>query len=365
MVIFLVWLAVYLSIDLIMWAGGRSTLISNILISIPMVLSAAGLTVMLNNLRHRLADAPSLSAAPFLLIAAVIAATAQTLVDYLAVRTAATTLFPDWREHIPTQSRQFGFGIYVYTLHFVMCLLFVSLLRAYRSIVRTAERQAEVTLAHRRAEAKALRLQLSPHFLFNALNSIATLVSEGGNRVADTMICRLSDFLRASITGDLAADVSLSSELATIESYLAIERMRFGQRLSTRFDIAPDVWDAAVPALILQPLAENAIKHGLSARGSSIELTITVRRSEGQLIMSVEDTQRAGEMSETAIPARGLGVGLSNISERLALFDADNAGLETEKRPDGFCATLRLPFRPIPPRLHGPGQKRPGSIAAQ
>ena len=342
-----IWTLSYLAIDMIMWAGGRSTFFSNVIISLPMMMTAPILTMGLERLRRQLLHlAPSLITA-VLFPAAFGAATVQVTIDYFSVRMGAALLFPEWQAYVPTEHRQFGFGIYVYAVHFLCCLLALTLLQARRSVEVAINRQREAVTAHRRAEARALRLQLNPHFLFNALNSIAALVAMGGNRVADAMICRLSDFLRASIVGDPESDVSLSSEIATTEAYLAIEQLRLGERLKVELSVAPDAWDAAIPALILQPLAENAVKHGLSASKSAIRLIIDVQRAEHILTISVIDRRTSGkEVTLVARVARA-GIGLSNIRQRLSLLSSEHAGLVTELLDDGFRAQITLPYRRV------------------
>ena len=340
-----IWVTSYLAIDLIMWAGGRASLVSNIVISLPMMATAPALTLALESLRRRLLHLDAARIAALLVPAAFGAAVLQGLIDYSSVRIGAALIFPEWRPHVPTEHRQFGFGIYVYALHFLVCLLALALVQARQSIEVAVERQTEAMSARRQAEARALRLQLTPHFLFNALNSIAALVASGGNRVADAMICRLSDFLRASIAGDPAADVSLSSEMATTESYLAIEQLRFGKRLNVAFSVAPDAWDAAIPGLILQPLAENAVKHGLSVAKSAIDLTVEVGRRHELLCITVTDKLSSGAPVAARARVDGMGIGLSNIRQRLSLFGAGHARLETEQLADGFRARLTLPYR--------------------
>ncbi|HWW57056.1 MAG TPA: histidine kinase [Sphingopyxis sp.] len=343
-----IWVSSYLAIDLIMWMGGRSTLVSNIVISLPMMATAPALTISLERLRRHVVRLGIGPTAAILVPAAILAAMVQGIVDYSSVRIGAALLFPEWADYVPTENRQFGFGIYVYALHFLCCLLALSLLHARQSVEIAIERQTEAVSAHRRAEAKALRLQLNPHFLFNALNSIAALVATGGNRVADAMICRLSDFLRASIVGDPESDVSLSSEIATAESYLAIEQLRYGNRLSAAFTVTPDAWDAAIPAFILQPLAENAVKHGLAAKGAAIRLTIDVRLTHDLVIIAVTNRRVSTAPVSDRVFTDGMGIGLGNVRDRVALFGADRAKLETESFQDGFCARLTIPYRRFP-----------------
>lgn len=343
-----IWISSYLAIDLIMWMGGRSTLVSNIVISLPMMATAPALTMTLERLRRHIVHLGIGPTATILFPAAFLAATIQGLVDYSSVRVGAALLFPDWQAYVPTENRQFGFGIYVYALHFLCCLLALSLLQARQSVEIAMERQTEAVSAHRRAEAKALRLQLNPHFLFNALNSIAALVATGGNRVADAMICRLSDFLRASIAGDPESDVSLSSEIATTESYLAIEQLRFGDRLSVAFALAPDALDAAIPAFILQPLAENAVKHGLAGPRTAILLSVEVQRVRDLVIIAVTDRRVSGGPASDRMVTNGMGIGLDNVRDRVALFGAGRAKLETEPFEGGFRARLTIPYRRFP-----------------
>lgn len=340
-----IWAASYLTIDMIMWLGGRSTLVSNIVISMPMIATAPVLTMMLDQLRCRLLPLGNSTVAALLVPAAFGAAILQGLVDYSSVRIAAALLFPDWQAYVPTEHRQFGFGIYVYALHFLCCLLILALLRSRRSVELAFELHTEAVSARRHFEAKALRLQLTPHFLFNALNSIAALVAHGSNKVADTMICRLSDLLRASIVVDSDSEVSLSSELATIESYLAIEQVRFGERLSIDFAVAPDAWDAAIPDLILQPLAENAVKHGLATPKAAIRLTFDVQRQNELLMIAVTNHCLSHPPANEDASTAGTGIGLANIRGRLSLLGARGAKLETMQLPDGFRAILTLPYR--------------------
>ena len=344
--VFAIWIASYLAIDLIMWAGGRSTLVSNIVISLPMMLTAPLLTLALERLRRRLLFAfGAIPTTVALIPAAVGAAMVQGLVDYSSVRVAAAMLFPDWQAYVPTEHRQFGFGIYIYTLHFLCCLLALTLLQARHSVEVAARRHDEALGARRRAEAQALRLQLNPHFLFNALNSIAALVATGGNRVADAMICRLSDFMRATMMGAAESDVSLANEIATTESYLAIERLRFGDRLTFAFSVAPDAWDATTPPLILQPLAENAVKHGLAAPHTAIHVQTDVKRTGDMLAITVTDRRVAMGADTPRIAPDSTGVGLANVRDRVALFCAGRGHVETEVLADGFCVRLIIPYR--------------------
>jgi two-component system, LytTR family, sensor kinase len=198
--------------------------------------------------------------------------------------------------------------------------------------------QLEGRLAEARLEA--LRLQLQPHFLFNALHTVAGLVRQGENPAAVEMLARLSDLLRATLEGGGRPLVPLRQELALAELYLAIQQVRFADRLRVERAIDPALLDAAVPPFVLQPLLENAVRHGLGVRAGAGSLRIVAERSGDQLRLAVEDDGRGlagGDGVE--------GVGLGNTRARLAQLFGDEARLELLERPaGGAIARLTLPM---------------------
>ena len=199
---------------------------------------------------------------------------------------------------------------------------------------RLRSAQLEGQLAQ--AQLHALRMQLQPHFLFNTLNSISALALSDP-ATARTMIARLSDFLRLTLEADQRQSVPLARELQSLESYLAIQRMRFHDRLETQWQVADDALDAAVPHLILQPLVENALQHGLLPLSEGGSLRIEARREGSELCMTVEDNGRGlpeQEMRE--------GIGLGNTRARL---DALAGGLSLLARPGGGTRVeVRIPY---------------------
>lgn len=222
-------------------------------------------------------------------------------------------------------------------------LLMVAVLggfHAFRIHHRLRAREVEgARLQARFAEAQhmALRMQLQPHFLFNTLNSVSALV-HSDPEAADRMIGRLGDFLRMSLDAPPDQEVSLRKELAFIEAYLSIERIRFGERLKVVQDIPPDLSSAKVPAFILQPLVENALKHGLADRPEGGTLTLRARREDGRLVLEVQDD------GEGFRPGRE-GTGLSNVRARLGLLHKGHAELEILTAPRrGTLVVLRLPL---------------------
>jgi two-component system, LytTR family, sensor kinase len=212
--------------------------------------------------------------------------------------------------------------------------------------VRESERRAALfATAAQEAELRALRYQVNPHFLFNTLNSLSALVMHNRKTEAEAMILNLSHFFRASLAGDPSADVALSDEVALQQLYLEIEAIRFPDRLLTRVDIPASLAHAAVPGLILQPLVENALKHGVSRTNAPVTITIAAERLDDRLILSVtDDANQSPADGEEDMP-ESTGIGLGNVRDRLAARFGGDAQL-TVRRPvaGGYVATLSLPW---------------------
>jgi hypothetical protein len=208
--------------------------------------------------------------------------------------------------------------------------------RRYEAGRRRAS-QLEARLAQ--AQLEALRMQLHPHFLFNTLHSIAALIHDDVS-TADRMIARLGDFLRMTLHRSGAPAVTLSEELKFLECYLAIERLRFQDRLTTRLEVEEEALEAEVPNLLLQPIVENAIKHGIAPQRAPGRLVIRARRRDARLHVEVEDNGR-GLLPTGA----GSGLGLSNTWARLAqTYGADHL-LELAEAPGGgLRVTVEIPF---------------------
>lgn len=208
--------------------------------------------------------------------------------------------------------------------------------RAALAAERATGRERE---AARLAELRALRYQVNPHFLFNSLNSLGTLVDRGDKGGARAMIGEMSAFLRYGFAADPVADVELEEEVEMERRYLAIECRRFGHRLQASFDVPDEVRRARVPALILQPLVENAIKHGLAHTSAPVTIRVTARCVGGgtlQLTVRDDAPQRAG-------PAAS-GIGLRNVEERLAARFGRGARMEAGAAESGFAVVLTMPL---------------------
>ncbi|MEQ1496390.1 MAG: histidine kinase [Novosphingobium sp.] len=205
------------------------------------------------------------------------------------------------------------------------------------------------------AQLAMLRYQLNPHFLFNTLNSISTLVLLKQTEPANAMLSRLSSFLRYTLVNEPTGRVTVAQEVETLKLYLEIERMRFEERLRTSFQIEPDVTAALLPSLLLQPLVENAIKYAVSPQESGAEITIAAQLIGPNLRITVSDTgpglQSGGSNNRlTGVTFDGgeqvsTGVGLANIRDRLAQAYGDEHRFETMDPPEGgFAVLIEIPF---------------------
>lgn len=205
-------------------------------------------------------------------------------------------------------------------------VLYIAL--AYAERVRDAERQANrYRDAAQTAELRALRYQVNPHFLFNTLNSLSTLVLAGRNADAERMILNLSSFFRASLSSDPAGDVLLSDEIALQQRYLEIERVRFPDRLRIAIDVPAALDNVPVPGLLLQPLVENAVKHGVARSRRPVTITIAARADGDRLAISVSDDGEAlgGRPGDGRAGPPGTGTGIRNVCDRLAARFGDLA----------------------------------------
>ena len=199
----------------------------------------------------------------------------------------------------------------------------------------------------REAELRALRLQLQPHFLFNTLNAVSSLVASGRGDAACAMLAELADFLRATLEADDRHEVSLAEELAHLDSYLAIERQRLGPRLKLHIQIAPDLLACRAPRLLLQPLAENAIRHGLALLAQGGELGIRISADGDAVRLQVHNDAPLADRSAAAAAAPGLGIGLANLRARLeALYPQAHELSFGRSSATRFEVCVRWPLRP-------------------
>lgn len=199
------------------------------------------------------------------------------------------------------------------------------------------------TMAHE-AQLKMLRYQLNPHFLFNTLNAISTLVLDKENTLANTMVTRLSHFLRYSLDNDPMQKVTLSQEIEALKLYLEIEKVRFDERLRLAFEIEDKAQKALIPSLLLQPLVENSIKYAIAHSVNGGAIRIAARVFAGELLMEVCDDGPG--MDPTVRNSNGRkGVGIENTRERLSELYGKNQSFALSKtEPHGLTINIRIPL---------------------
>ena len=220
-------------------------------------------------------------------------------------------------------------------------LLFDTRRRAHAREVAQAALETRVAAA----ELEVLRWQLQPHFLFNALNTVSTLVLKSENASADEAIGKISRYLRSALAQRADAMVTVSEELASVQEYFAIERLRFGDGLCLDARIATEAKSVRIPSLIVQPLVENAIRHGSSAATGEARVRIGASVSGGRMQLEVSDAG-AGSTTSNGTGEPGEGFGLRYVRERLAHFYGEDASVRLETNGKGTVVTLDMPLAP-------------------
>lgn len=227
---------------------------------------------------------------------------------------------------------------------FVWCSLYFSI-KLWQQALRERERLQRALADAREARLSALRYQLNPHFLFNSLNAVSTLVLEGNPVAATRMLAQIGEFLRTILDSEATPETPLSQEIAFAEQYLAIEQTRLGPRLRVDMDISPETLDALVPSMLLQPLIENAVRHGVAPIVDGGTIRIESRSRNAQLQIKVRNSGPAkSHVSKSNESARG--VGISNTAARLKTLYALEHTFELQWPETGGCeVTVELPFR--------------------
>ncbi len=220
----------------------------------------------------------------------------------------------------------------------------------YLLLAAQSERMLSVAAQANSAQLEMLRYQLNPHFLFNTLNSISTLVLLKQTERANAMLSRLASFLRYSLVGEREGLATVAQEAEALKLYLDIERTRFEARLRTRFDIAPDVLGARLPSLLLQPIVENAVKYAVTPSETGADILIDARRMADRLVLTVADTG-VGLSGVATLPSgdpqpSGTNVGLANIRERLVqAYGTDHRFELAENQPHGLIVLIDIPYQ--------------------
>lgn len=243
------------------------------------------------------------------------------------------------------------FSIYLWPFYSIILFTWASLYFGVNAMLDLESERANVINERKLADTarlRALQSNLNPHFLFNALNGIATLVREQDSVTASAMVDALGTFLRSTLVRVDTPELRVSEEIELIEQYLRIQRYRFGSRLRAAVDATQEVQGAFIPTLILQPLVENAVRYGVLPRDAGGSLWVSVRKELAVLVVSVEDDGPG--LEDGTVDA--FGMGLQNSSDRLKALYGSAASLTIGSRADGTgCAVIiRLPFRLTPVR---------------
>jgi two-component system LytT family sensor kinase len=227
---------------------------------------------------------------------------------------------------------------------FLWCSLYFSIKQWQQS---TQERELLLRAENEAREARlsALRYQLNPHFLFNSLNAVSTLVLDGNAPAATRMLAQIGELLRTSLDSEVIPEVTLSQEIEFTRRYLAIEQTRLGERLQVDLAIPSDTLDALVPSMLLQPLVENAVRHGVvpMVQGGRIMITSAIRADRLQMVIGNSGIRRDEQRNKN-----GNGIGLRNTAERLKTLYGDDHRFTLQWPETGGCQVLiELPFRKI------------------
>jgi signal transduction histidine kinase len=239
-----------------------------------------------------------------------------------------------------------------YFLLLAWASLYFALLAGYQASA-AQRREEQFRSAAKAAELRSLRYQVNPHFLFNTLNSLSALVMTNKPKQAEEMIQSISRFYRHSLAGDPTSDVMLADEFDLQRQYLEIEAVRFPDRLRTAFDLPPDLADARVPGMILQPLVENSVKYAVSPVAREVTITLAAREEFDRLVITVSD-------DGPGVPAgvkHGFGIGLANVRDRLEARFGPDVVVTSTPHEGGYVTEMRIPLTRQP--LGGAGDSGP------
>lgn len=320
--------------------NGRRAFVSDLKFDIPAVIVVALLAQLLYPLAERTAGRPPVQRWLALFMGAMLIAAVQAVVGILV-----NTMLGHLNAFDPAQfdavRRRYAASLLSHLyLSFANGALFIFLVEARRNNEQRV-RLAEAEGMAASARASALRAQLNPHFMFNALNSLSSLMLTRRNDDAEAMLQKLCEFMRLSLDFKPDEQVSLEDEFAALESYLEIEAVRFGPRMVVDLELPAELARAPVPGLILQPLVENAVKYGVARSAGEVSVRISAARRGDHLVLTVADS---GSAAQSGPEPAGFGIGLGNVRERLADHYGDAAILETRQDSSGFTATIILPF---------------------
>lgn len=256
-----------------------------------------------------------------------------------------SSLWPAWGSHYMTHRvedpEHIGVEIIIYGFIYGICAFLYSRMQAQHAAVQKLEVERQLS----EAQLKALQMQMEPHFLFNTLNAITSLVSQGKNAKAMQTLAHLNAILRTTLQRRSPEKVPFTEELQLIESYLAIQKVRYADRIEIDIQTTSEARKGLVPSFLLQPLVENAVRHGIESRKSGGRIETRAEKLGDKLWMRVRDNGSGVASSRS----QGHGIGLSNVKERLAFFYPNTHQFEIESPSGGgYQVTIQIPFEEAP-----------------
>ena len=248
-----------------------------------------------------------------------------------------------WPTFVDTWTTTLTFQVLTFLIAYALILTVTYVVDARESMARQMTETARLNEELSNAQLAALRRQMEPHFMYNTLNSIAGLVRDDRNDAAVSMIVGLSEFLRRASENSHRSQVTLLEEVEYLQRYLEIQKARFGERLQVSVDIPAELLRAQVPNLLLQPLVENAIKHGIAKRVAGGTVRVAGACHDSNLCLTVYND---GPSLPTDWEAKQTGVGIGNLRTRLQILHGDDSELQLRSaNPGGVEVVVRLPFR--------------------
>lgn len=242
---------------------------------------------------------------------------------------------------VVTVIERLGVELVIYGFIVGICAFLHSRMQTQQALVQKLEVERQLT----QAQLQALQTQMEPHFLFNTLNAITSLVAQKRTDEAMKMLGHLNTILRMTLQRKSPEKVPFAEELKIIESYLAIQKVRFSDRLQVKIDATPEALDGLVPCFLLQPIVENAIKHGIAPRAAGGSIETCVKRIEDKLWMQVRDDGCGSSGSVT----KGHGIGMQNVKERLAYFYPNKYEFDAiVPVGGGYEVTIQIPYERVP-----------------
>ncbi len=255
----------------------------------------------------------------------------------LITKFVMTTVIPEqnnyeayWNVTFPYR---IGTGVFIYGLIILTYYLFESL----SNLSEKKAKEAQLESLVKETELKMLRSQINPHFLFNSLNSISSLTITDPEKARD-MVVKLSEFMRYALSRKDEQPVSLQNELENLRLYLDIEKVRFGNKLTTEENIETNCLDFKIPVMLLQPLYENAVKHGVYESTESVSIVTQAKITDGYIEITISNNY---DLSPSL--KRGTGTGLLNVFRRLEVFYGNKASIKTSKENGTYTVTLYIP----------------------